>query len=496
MADAETQTRCNADAEKAREIEALREELRRAREGLERERASGERLKQRVERLEQQVAYFKKESQLREQEVRHRLGDAIVRAARPSRDTLLLPARLAGLALEGFRRRRARRHAASAAEAGRNDAGGAREAGGVEAFLICCVDEHGMEHHLRGCAIARSLRRLCPAKPVHLLSFASLLELVRPDDVLIHELPRPPRAWHGRARSRWVPRFQKSVRGIAAKHGGVMLVIDCAPPALVVADDLRSGGVSSAVAVVTAGAHSAQAPEQAATLRTYDGVVVSGEIGVHMALEECSPRDSGEPEITLVSPVVYHEASDSAPRARARGRLGLGASETLVCLYPPAADAGDWLRRVRAAIPARDGLQTRVLGPVTPGHRAPAETRAAVPGAPDEPFHGFGVDLAIAAPSYEAVHELLGAGVPTVLVPAGNAPGERRRAMAAHRRLSAVSVMRPAFVAEAIQLAFSPLVRESLRRSGPRAVPGGGADEAARSLVAMATVARDSHAGK
>ena len=63
----------------------------------------------RAERNEDQAEYYKKLLALREAEVRYRLGDAFVRAARPSIDTLKLPFRLVGLFIEGLRRAWARR---------------------------------------------------------------------------------------------------------------------------------------------------------------------------------------------------------------------------------------------------------------------------------------------------------------------------------------------------------------------------------------------------
>lgn len=63
----------------------------------------------RVDRLQAESDYYKALLALREQEVRYRLGDALVKAARPSVDTLKLPFRLMGLLVEGVGRCLARR---------------------------------------------------------------------------------------------------------------------------------------------------------------------------------------------------------------------------------------------------------------------------------------------------------------------------------------------------------------------------------------------------
>ena len=62
-----------------------------------------------VDLLKAQLDYYQAELQWREQEVRYQLGDALVRAARPSLDTLKLPFRLVQLLLRGLKRQRDRR---------------------------------------------------------------------------------------------------------------------------------------------------------------------------------------------------------------------------------------------------------------------------------------------------------------------------------------------------------------------------------------------------
>jgi spore maturation protein CgeB len=61
-----------------------------------------------VELLKAERDYYQAELRQREQEVRYQLGDALVRAARPSLDTLKLPVRLARLLVRGLQQRRAR----------------------------------------------------------------------------------------------------------------------------------------------------------------------------------------------------------------------------------------------------------------------------------------------------------------------------------------------------------------------------------------------------
>lgn len=71
----------------------------------------------RSEALETELRFCRAELRRREEEVRYQLGDALVRAARPSLDTLKLPGRLWRLLCTGLQRRRQRRLAAAAEEA-------------------------------------------------------------------------------------------------------------------------------------------------------------------------------------------------------------------------------------------------------------------------------------------------------------------------------------------------------------------------------------------
>lgn len=92
--------------------QASKEETHRTKTQMEAEKQRRRQAESRVERLQSQLDYYKSELTLREQEVRYRLGDALVRAARPSIDTLKLPVRLMRLLTTGLGRQRTRRREA------------------------------------------------------------------------------------------------------------------------------------------------------------------------------------------------------------------------------------------------------------------------------------------------------------------------------------------------------------------------------------------------
>ena len=82
------------------------------RQSLATEESLRRKLQQRASTLNEQLSHTKATLELRENEVRYRLGDAIVSALRPSKATLLLPVRLARLFGDGIGRALARRREA------------------------------------------------------------------------------------------------------------------------------------------------------------------------------------------------------------------------------------------------------------------------------------------------------------------------------------------------------------------------------------------------
>lgn len=90
------------------ELTSASQKLRADRRGRERDRAARGRAEARIRRLVEHIRYYEAELERRRGEVRYRLGDALVQAARPSKATLLLPFRLLELFRDGLRRQRER----------------------------------------------------------------------------------------------------------------------------------------------------------------------------------------------------------------------------------------------------------------------------------------------------------------------------------------------------------------------------------------------------
>ena len=98
-------TECEA---KTREASALQKLLEQQKDTAIRAQQSERNLKARIQRQAEQIGYFKAEVGLKLEEVRYRLGDALVRAATSPVDFLMLPGRMAKLYAVGLRRRKER----------------------------------------------------------------------------------------------------------------------------------------------------------------------------------------------------------------------------------------------------------------------------------------------------------------------------------------------------------------------------------------------------
>ncbi|MCA9243567.1 MAG: methyltransferase domain-containing protein [Phycisphaerales bacterium] len=100
-----------ATADKSRldaEVSRLRKESEATRAELKKEKAELRRLRGRVARREQQLEYANECLRLKGEEVRYKLGDALVRAYGSPGEFARLPGRVMGLLTEGLRRRRSR----------------------------------------------------------------------------------------------------------------------------------------------------------------------------------------------------------------------------------------------------------------------------------------------------------------------------------------------------------------------------------------------------
>jgi len=149
--------------------------------------------------------------------------------------------------------------------------------------------------------------------------------------------------------------------------------------------------------------------------RAFDAVLEPGELA---AAEDRGPTVPRRGEAKLVAPIVYLDRSDLLPREEAERELGLepGRTTVLVALGQGEEVLGATERCLRA-LAGRDGVQVAALSSaIGGGIDAPpgvVHLRATYP--MSRYYAAF--DLAVAAAGYNAYHELLRLGVPTLFVP-------------------------------------------------------------------------------
>ena len=213
---------------------------------------------------------------------------------------------------------------------------------------------------------------------------------------------------------RWSRRLRGRARAAIAEARPAIVVFDGAHPYLGFLDALRAErprAVWCRRAMWKPGANRAALPRTAA----FDAVLEPGELA---AAADRGPTVARRDEAHRVGPIVYLDRSELRPRSEAERELGLdaGATNVLIALGQGAEVRAASGRCVRH-LAGRDGVQVAVLeSAIAANLDAPGDVvhlRATYPMSRD--YAAF--DLVVAAPGYNAFHELLGLGVPSLFVP-------------------------------------------------------------------------------
>lgn len=152
----------------------------------------------------------------------------------------------------------------------------------------------------------------------------------------------------------------------------------------------------------------------------FDAVIEPGELAEGF---DRGPTTEQRTFAHVVAPVLHVGPADRLPRAEARRRLGLPADATVIAMqlgggnnYP----LGDLPSRIAAAVLSDpDAVLLEVRSPIRQGPAAPL---------PDHPRHKVATlfpfaemiaafDAAVLAAGYNAFHEAIAAGLPTIFVP-------------------------------------------------------------------------------
>lgn len=496
--------------------------------------AARARLERRGQSLERQVEYLKAELALRRQEVRYRLGDAFVSALRPGKDTVLLPARIVKLFFEGLSRRSARltstpARAPTPASAPlsptpppgivrtRTLAGPAvtevlaPAPDGEEhppeparpkrtrrplpanrrGLLFFCVNGAGLGHVTRSLAIARRVRRRDPTLPVYFLTSSQALQAITREGFVTYHIP-PHSAYDGQLdTSAWNSMLSDQMRLIVDSHGPAGLVYDGVFPYRGLLDAIDECGFSRTTMILRLRHKHDRLAEVIDKLMVFDELIYPGEAGAIGDPAALVPPELAPLRGRLVEPIVYLERDELLPRDEVRAMWAVPPEKKLVYVQLGAGNINDtqsWTQRVLDILCRREDVAV-VLAESPIAARA-YEMQAQVRVLRHYPnslfFNGF--DLAVSAVGYNSFHEQLYFGLPSVLIPNQDTRTDDQvgRAMAAHRALAAMAVLRPEVLEEAIALALTEETATTMREKARELIPRNGAQTVAEMLVAAA----------
>ncbi len=355
---------------------------------------------------------------------------------------------------------------------------------GPRRFVFYAVDGLGLGHVTRLLGIARALRRLRRDAEVLFLTSSEADSVIYREGFAAVKVPsKTLREQAGLGKGAFLRLAQNLTWSVLTSFDPDVLVVDTYPAGsfdeLLPALRWRQKNVF---------VYREQRPEVAgtelaqATLRLYDRILVP-----HPDVEDAGPLP--DPRAALaVGPVLIREKSELLDRRTARERLGLPQDQALVWAAfggggdPDAAASLEIARQAVATLPG--ARLVAGLGPLA--REAPdvpgALTLARYPMLPYLPAF----DAAVSSTGYNSAHELLFAGVPSVLVPFPRQIDDQHARALAFAACGAARVCTPLTVpalAAQLRACLEPEAARALRDAARKAVPKNGAEKAARALL-------------
>lgn len=517
---------------KTRELQQARQLQGRKLRELRLAMAARARLERRGQSLERQVECLKAELALRRQEVRYRLGDAFVSALHPGKDTVLLPARIVKLFFEGLSRRSARLTSTPARaptpapppQTPPPTVVRARTLAGPEVaevlgpapdgeepppeparpkrarrplpanrrgLLFFCVNGAGLGHVTRSLAIARRVRRCDPTLPVYFLTSSQALQAITREGFITYHIP-PHSAYDGQLdTSAWNTMLCDQMRLIVDSHAPAGLVYDGVFPYRGLLDAIDECGFSRTTMILRLRHKHARLAEVVDKLKVFDELIYPGEAGAIGDPAALVPPELAPLRGRMVEPIVYLERDELLPRDEVRATWAVPPDKKLVYVQLGAGNINDtqtWTQRVLDILGRREDVA--VVLAESPIAARGCETRGEVRVLRHYPnslfFNGF--DLAVSAVGYNSFHEQLYFGLPSVLIPNPDTRTDDQvgRALAAHRALAAMAVLRPEMLEEALALALTEETATTMREKARELIPRNGAQTVAAMLAAAA----------
>ncbi|WP_427384006.1 UDP-N-acetylglucosamine--LPS N-acetylglucosamine transferase [Janibacter sp. G56] len=223
----------------------------------------------------------------------------------------------------------------------------------------------------------------------------------------------------------------------------------------------------------------------------FDLVIEPGDFAAHADRGATTDRD----DATKVAPIAIDDVLVKHDRATARRALGLDPDRPALLLAPGAGVLGDVATPARAALAA-----VRELGPewqvavtsqaiaehAVGGDAADHDRVVLLKGVYPLSRSTAAFDAAVGAAGYNAVHELLGAGVPTLLIPSATQTDDqalRARTLAADGVALVADADEGGSVAAGVARLLDPAVRDDLRAACAALPATDGGRAAARAVM-------------
>jgi UDP-N-acetylglucosamine--N-acetylmuramyl-(pentapeptide) pyrophosphoryl-undecaprenol N-acetylglucosamine transferase len=359
---------------------------------------------------------------------------------------------------------------------------------GAPRFLFYAVNGLGLGHVTRLLSIARALKRLSPECEVLFLTSSEADHVIYREGFAAVKLPsKTIRERCGLRKGSYLKLVQTVTWNTLAAFDPDVLVVDTYPTGsfeeLIPALRWRQKNV---FVFREQRAESAGSELLQASLRLYDLILIP-----HDDVSLVGPLP--EPvKARAVGPILIRERQELPSRAQARQALGLPEDATL--LYASFGGGGD-PEGARAltltAQVARELPGVRLVvgaGPLWREQLPALEGAVVLQGR--YPALDFlpAFDAAVTAAGYNAVHELLYAGVPSVFVPFERMVDDqekRAREVAAAGAGLACSPLTREGLTRAVRELMNPATRERLRGAARKRVERNGAEPAARALLEL-----------
>jgi UDP:flavonoid glycosyltransferase YjiC (YdhE family) len=339
----------------------------------------------------------------------------------------------------------------------------------------------GLGHLTRSMAIARRLEGLEPL----FLTLSGAAPVVREQGfpveyVASYSTPGAGSDW------RWSRRLRARLRAALAEAAPKVVVFDGAHPYQGLVDALGAAGGAKRVwcrrPLWKPGSNRGALEREG----FFDAVLEPGEFA---ASEDRGPTVERRSRATVVDPIVFCEDSDLPPREEAARELGLDPEATCVLVtLGQGPEVRETAERCVAHLAGRNEVQVAVLSSaIAPGLDLPdgvVHLRATYPIS----RHFRAVDAAVAAAGYNAFHELIRFGVPSLYVPMRRQTDDQA-ARARFAESAGVGLSLEGRAAEAgLDLLLDPGARGRMRERLAELRPANGAPPAARWLEDLATV--------